>query len=368
MPTQAVQWRSRRAAIGKKGAVDYEMLMDSEVDWTIPSKKANDVTSSPTSIASSHLEFAFVPEMKPLPGSWVTVGKGGRPVSNDDSVFLSTLNPNATEFVPTFYPIEDASQEAKHVDDIMRIMHHLCSVNDSEQLMLAKHFAEANYTVDALEEQMSLSKVASKCLQVPAGRSSKREKVRAQAKEAKYWRKYQQVKQLKVFARDTLIATLADDGLLDEIEEVADEISRPEPLKPRNEKGGSRGAKARRKARFASAAARCYPVNGTGDIADEMPPVPTAGSAQPQPSKSQPQPSKSAEERVHHGPKAYGLKALKREHAATAKGQSEGSSPDVALSSPKEGQHVTKVAKRQGGEGGSAKEEVKKHSKQCIIA
>jgi len=29
------QWRSRRDAIGKKGAVDYELLMESEVDFTI---------------------------------------------------------------------------------------------------------------------------------------------------------------------------------------------------------------------------------------------------------------------------------------------------------------------------------------------
>ena len=108
------QWRSRRDAIGKKGAVDYELLMESEVDFTIAGKERNTVTNSPTSIDSTHLEFA--PEMKPLPGAWVTVGKGGRPVSlmYKSATVLSTLNPRAAEFLPAYYAIEDSSNEAKH--------------------------------------------------------------------------------------------------------------------------------------------------------------------------------------------------------------------------------------------------------------
>jgi len=77
------------------------------------------------------------------------------------------------------------------------------------------------------------------------------------AKEAKHWARYQRDKQLKIFARDTLIAALAHGGMLmeGEVEAVV-----PEPLKQRNDKGRSRGAKLRRQARFASAAARCYSV------------------------------------------------------------------------------------------------------------
>jgi len=67
---------------------------------------------------------------------------------DDESAFISTLNAHAAEFVPSFYPIEDNSVEARHVDDIMQLMHHLVSVSDSEHLMCAQQFADADYPVD----------------------------------------------------------------------------------------------------------------------------------------------------------------------------------------------------------------------------
>ena len=33
---------------------------------------------------------------------------------DDESAFISTLNAHAAEFVPSFYPIEDDSVEARH--------------------------------------------------------------------------------------------------------------------------------------------------------------------------------------------------------------------------------------------------------------
>lgn len=66
--------------------------------------------------------------------------------------YVTTLNPTATEFTPKYYPIEDASTEAGLVDDIMKTMHHLVSVHDSDQLTLAQRFADADYTLDAQEE------------------------------------------------------------------------------------------------------------------------------------------------------------------------------------------------------------------------
>jgi len=62
--------------------------------------------------------------------------------------FISTLNANAQEFVPTYYPIEDASEEARQVDDILRMVHHLVGVSDSEQLAFAEAFASADYDID----------------------------------------------------------------------------------------------------------------------------------------------------------------------------------------------------------------------------
>jgi len=334
--------------------------MESEVDFTIPSKEPKSVTSSPTSVASTYLEFAPVPEMKPLPeplpGAWITVGKGGRAVS---MIGTSMLDPNAAAFVPAFYPIEDNSNEAKHVDDILRIMHHLVSVHDSEQLMLAKQFADAD-PVDDFEEEEASSSMSSQCM-LALGRSAmQREKALARAKDAKYWRKYQQTKHLKVLARDTLIAALADSALLGEIEEGADEIRKPQPLPRRNDKGNRHGAKARRKARFASAAARCYSFEDE----DEMPPVQVVPSERTQVSKS----VKTERAARSEGRSELQLRALKRERAAKTERQSEGSSADVKVpSASPEGE--SKKAKRQSGEGGSAKEEAKKkHSKQCIIA
>jgi hypothetical protein len=80
---------------------------------------------------------------------------------DDESAFISTLNPGAAEFMPSFYPIEDSSDEARRVDDIMRMMHHLVSVSDSEHLVRARQFAEDNDAVDddicwALGEQDAL--------------------------------------------------------------------------------------------------------------------------------------------------------------------------------------------------------------------
>jgi len=325
------QWRSRRDAIGKKGAVDYELLMESEVDFTIAGKERNTVTNSPTSIDSTHLEFA--PEMKPLPGAWVTVGKGGRPVSlmYKSATVLSTLNPRAAEFLPAYYAIEDSSNEANHVDEILRMMHHLVSVNDSEQLMLAKQFADAD-PIDDLETEIEEEASSSPCLQAQGRSTRQREKALARAKDAKYWRKYQQAKHLKVVARDTLIAALAE--ACAEEDEGADEIRRPSALPRRNDKGSSHGAKARRKARFASAAARCY----MEEDEDEMPPVHAA--------RSEKTPAaKSVKVQV-------ALRAMKRERVA----KSEGVSPEG------KGHSEAKVAKHQSGEGGRAKEVVK-HSK-----
>jgi len=199
--------------------------------------------------------------------------------------------------------------------------------------------------------------MSSKCLQALGRSTTRREKALAQAKDTKSWLQYQQTKRLKILARDTLIAALADGGLLAEIKEGTDDIRKPEPLKQRNDKGSSRGAKARRKARFTSAAARCYSM----EDAEDMPQAQAEHSVQPQ---------AKLEEAKDDG--WVRLKALKREREVwQSEGQSEGSSFNVDLSSAtKESQDEIKQGKRQSGQGEAkeAKEAKKRHSKQCIIS
>ena len=70
---------------------------------------------------------------------------------DSDSAFISTTNPSAKEFVPSYYPIDDASEEARRVDDIIHLMHHLVGVHDSEMESLAQQFADAEYPIDDRE-------------------------------------------------------------------------------------------------------------------------------------------------------------------------------------------------------------------------
>lgn len=65
-----------------------------------------------------------------------------------DLAFVSTLNPAAAEFTPSYYHIEDASDEARRVDDILKMVHHLVGVADSEQLSYAAAFADAEFDID----------------------------------------------------------------------------------------------------------------------------------------------------------------------------------------------------------------------------
>lgn len=89
---------------------------------------------------------------------------------DDDSAFISTLNVRAKTFVPRYFPIEDSSVEARCVDDILRTMHHLVSVHDSELEFLAREFAEADYPIENTEEALWLDKEEDLCgsLHMPA--------------------------------------------------------------------------------------------------------------------------------------------------------------------------------------------------------
>lgn len=94
----------------------------------------------PTTLSSPSLAPAYTC------GTYVSILDIG-----DDSAYVSTLNPVAKEFVPSYYPIDDASEEGRLVDDILHTMHHLVGVHDSELEALAQQFADAEYPIDARE-------------------------------------------------------------------------------------------------------------------------------------------------------------------------------------------------------------------------
>jgi len=244
MPKYALppQWRNRRAAISKKAELDLEMIMDSElVISTKSSKQSMDAVSSPTTIAST-FDFNAMPqmkplpnalkvtkpleEMKPLPGAWMVVGKGGRPLK--DSVMYD-------DPVPRKHKKRNRSRKAPSSDD------------------------EPNLLADLAEEPSTSS-----CEQKLHRSLMRREKELGKTRDLKYWAKYHKEKELKIHARDTLIYVLADGGMLEEGTDK--ELISPEPLKRSRDKGSIRGAKIRRQKRLASAAARCYSIDDMESI------------------------------------------------------------------------------------------------------
>ena len=107
MRTLAHQHRMRAAAIGKKSGLESAMLMESEivVSTKVKQRNADDIPASPISIAST-FDLNAMPAMKalpgaleiikPLPGAWMVVGKGGRP-RKDSVMYVCDQTP---ELVP----------------------------------------------------------------------------------------------------------------------------------------------------------------------------------------------------------------------------------------------------------------------------
>ena len=102
---------------------------------------------------------------------------------DDEVIFISSLNPHANEFVPS-YRIDDSSDDAWRIDDILRTMHHLVGVHDSEQLAYAEQFSNADVPDDEIatllhKEDMlcdGLHKAAQKPKGVTYGRKRSRMK------------------------------------------------------------------------------------------------------------------------------------------------------------------------------------------------
>jgi len=92
-----------------------------------------------------------------------------------------------------------------------------------------------------------------KCAQQDCARERKRE--------AKYWHRYQQEKQVKAEALKQLLSQLAIDGQLDEAHARVDEPSGRTSVKRHNHMG-SQAERKRRQVRRAASATRCFEVEG----------------------------------------------------------------------------------------------------------
>jgi len=235
MPTLAHQHRIRAAAIGKKGGLESALLMESEVFTNVKQRPVViDMSASPTTVAST-FDLNMMPvisplpgaleAIKPFPGAWVVVGKGGRPLK--DGMMYDAPSPK--------------QKKKKHKK---KNRPHKAPDSDNEFNVLAD-LAEAPST--------------STCERMLRHSTTRRQKEASKQKELKYWAAYRQEKATKTLARDMLIYVLANEGMLgDETDERVLKMVAPESLPRRHDKGSSQWSKLRRQARFASAAARCY--------------------------------------------------------------------------------------------------------------
>lgn len=226
-----IGWRRRREAIGRKGALDADLMIELEpFDEDIaPNKGAvSSVEQSPNSIAALFQLDDGQPKIVPLvlPGAWAIVGKKGKPVAwaiEQQDMYL-----------------EQAKSTKKKKKKRARL------TNPDDFSLLAD-----------LEEGPS----SSTCMQHLNRSIAQQRKACANGLEAKYWVKYRKQKEIKIHARDTHIADLAAHGSpwLPWESMGIETIRSPEPLKVRNPKHKiSKSEKARRTARKAGMAARCF--------------------------------------------------------------------------------------------------------------
>ena len=207
------QWRLRRHAIGKKGALDVELLEETEA--SIVNKKQPEVQSGMYSPTSVFQVPELLPEMKPilLPGAWVVVGKRGKPVVNTK-------------------------------------MYEPPVVAKKKRIRTSKAEAILD-SIWALEEAPS----SSKCLQDLRDITSRLDKAASRGQTAKYWARYRQAHKLKVHARDVLLAS----AMFAEGDDQAIPFE-PEELKQRDNKKNSAREKNRRRARDAKAEQAFWPA------------------------------------------------------------------------------------------------------------
>jgi hypothetical protein len=229
-------WRQRRTAIGKKGFLEAEFLLESEVIVTSTVKQPPLSPASPTSVASLPIDL-IVPEMKPLPGAWQVVGKGGRPVKN-------------TNMYDDPAKVKPAKKKRK------RARKATCDHDGDAPLAT---FDEASTSSASIER-----------------RASRREKEATAGKEERYWARHRSLKEEKMIAHNILVSYLAAAGALADEPKAAEESGVPPPAtKRRASEGKSRREKIRRKARLEARASRCLMLEDEDqEEPSETPPLP----------------------------------------------------------------------------------------------
>lgn len=211
------QWRYRRDALNKKSLLDVELLSENEtVNVGIkPQPPVQQQISSPTSIFSMPER---VPEMKPivLPGSWIVVGKRGKPIPQEAKMY----DEPATK-----------SKKKKKTKSRPR------SGNEKTESIWALEAAPAS----------------SKCLQDLLVNTSRKDKEATRGRLAKYWGQYRQGKARMAHAHDSLLASMMFD---DEVEAPEgrcgpERMPTPRPMKVHDNKKKSARERTRRSARDA---------------------------------------------------------------------------------------------------------------------
>ena len=226
--TQSMNWRQRRFATNRKGAFETDMLFEDEDGFNMAPKPLTsknampNLSSQPDSPVSVASALNVPVEVKPLmlPGSWVVVGKGGKPLKND-----------------------------KMYDEPVS-----ASKKKKKKKSRARTIAESELLVVTLEEAAS----SSKCLQAVERSTTRRNKLVARSQDAKHWAGYHRAKQLKRDALDELVAALS---LVDDAGDEATPPAPPAPKATKDHKANSSKDKARRRARSEAAAARCFPYD-----------------------------------------------------------------------------------------------------------
>jgi len=224
-------WRERRAALSKKRHLEAELLLESEIVVIGKSVAPIQVPASPVSVASM---FDAMPEIKPitLPDAWTVVGKGGRPLRNEKMYDEPKPEP----------------QKAKK----------------KRKKQMSKKCGSDSAGEDDAEPALAMldAELPSSSMQA-LGRQLRHSKLVTHGREAKAWAKYRQAKELRALARDMLVAALAEDDAEcapDETMIGSDASSKHKAVikVACSNKTNSKTDKARRKARDAAAAARCY--------------------------------------------------------------------------------------------------------------
>jgi hypothetical protein len=227
-------WRQYRQNITRKGKLDADLVWESEVVPVQIKQPPMSPVSSPVSV-----QDIYLPEVQPLtlPGSWVVVGKNGKPVKGK--------------------MYEDPKAPKKKRKKKGR-----------------KEEVDHDPLSDLLEEPSS-----SQCLEMSHRLTAKHDKEIARGKGAKYWAKYREEKAVRqerhqesraIFSVSEHARARAgrDGGLLARrVERMQEEmwVHADEQMRRKRNKGSSHGEKTRRANRFAAAAARCLMPNEGSD-------------------------------------------------------------------------------------------------------